>query len=189
MIEPRYDSREVHADTRAAGRGRARRQQREKPAGQKLAGLPHDVARQIAESVVAKAIVDRVAAEAQRTADDQVARLKSGQAFAAAPLADLLGGPEAWQERALCAQVDPEAFFPEKGGSTREAKRVCGRCPVRVDCLQHALEHHEAFGIWGGLSERDRRKLKKGDPGTVAAVRAGLVPMGDDEDEDAAEAV
>ena len=66
-----------------------------------------------------------------------------------------------WQERALCAQTDPEAFFPEKGGSTREAKRVCGRCDVRAECLEAALERDERFGIWGGLSERERRKLKK----------------------------
>ena len=58
-----------------------------------------------------------------------------------------------WQERALCAQTDPEAFFPEKGGSTREAKRVCLTCDVRGD--------DERFGIWSGLSERERRKLKK----------------------------
>lgn len=66
-----------------------------------------------------------------------------------------------WQERALCAQTDPEAFFPEKGGSTREAKRVCLTCDVRGDCLEYALENDERFGIWGGLSERERRKLKK----------------------------
>ena len=44
-----------------------------------------------------------------------------------------------WQERALCAQTDPEAFFPEKGGSTREAKKVCLTCEVRDDCLEYAL--------------------------------------------------
>lgn len=66
-----------------------------------------------------------------------------------------------WQERALCAQTDPEAFFPEKGGSTREAKRVCLSCDVRQDCLEYALAHDERFGIWGGLSERERRRLKK----------------------------
>jgi WhiB family transcriptional regulator, redox-sensing transcriptional regulator len=66
-----------------------------------------------------------------------------------------------WQERALCAQTDPEAFFPEKGGSTREAKKVCLTCEVRDDCLEYALMNDERFGIWGGLSERERRKLKK----------------------------
>jgi WhiB family redox-sensing transcriptional regulator len=66
-----------------------------------------------------------------------------------------------WQEKALCAETDPEAFFPEKGGSTREAKRVCLSCEVRVECLEYALEHDERFGIWGGLSERERRRLKR----------------------------
>ncbi len=66
-----------------------------------------------------------------------------------------------WQEEALCAQTDPEAFFPEKGGSTREAKRVCGRCPVRAQCLEYAVAHDERFGIWGGLSERERRRLRR----------------------------
>ncbi|PHX67172.1 MAG: transcription factor WhiB [Actinobacteria bacterium] len=66
-----------------------------------------------------------------------------------------------WQERSLCAQTDPEAFFPEKGGSTREAKRVCLSCDVRAECLEYALAHDERFGIWGGLSERERRRLKR----------------------------
>lgn len=66
-----------------------------------------------------------------------------------------------WQERALCAQTDPEAFFPEKGGSTREAKRVCLGCDVRNECLDYALSADERFGIWGGLSERERRRLRK----------------------------
>jgi WhiB family redox-sensing transcriptional regulator len=66
-----------------------------------------------------------------------------------------------WQDRALCAQTDPEAFFPEKGGSTREAKRVCRACEVRTECLEYALEHDERFGIWGGMSERERRRLKR----------------------------
>ena len=71
------------------------------------------------------------------------------------------GEESGWQERALCAQTDPEAFFPEKGGSTREAKRVCLTCEVRDQCLEYALANDERFGIWGGLSERERRKLKK----------------------------
>ena len=75
------------------------------------------------------------------------------------PLADV--GVLAWQGLALCAQTDPEAFFPEKGGSTREAKKVCLSCEVRVECLEFALAQDERFGIWGGLSERERRRLKK----------------------------
>ena len=67
----------------------------------------------------------------------------------------------AWQSEALCAQTDPEAFFPEKGGSTRDAKRICTSCDVRGECLEYALNNDERFGIWGGLSERERRKLKR----------------------------
>ncbi|MCU1616680.1 MAG: Transcription factor WhiB [Frankiales bacterium] len=68
--------------------------------------------------------------------------------------------PEAWRRKALCAQTDPEAFFPEKGGSTRDAKRVCTGCPVRAECLRFALVNDERFGIWGGLSERERRRVR-----------------------------
>jgi WhiB family redox-sensing transcriptional regulator len=67
----------------------------------------------------------------------------------------------AWQADALCAQTDPEAFFPEKGGSTREAKKICTSCEVKAQCLEYALQNDERFGIWGGLSERERRKVRK----------------------------
>jgi WhiB family redox-sensing transcriptional regulator len=66
-----------------------------------------------------------------------------------------------WQDKALCAQTDPEDFFPEKGGSTREAKRICVSCEVKQECLEYALMQDERFGIWGGLSERERRRLKR----------------------------
>ena len=67
----------------------------------------------------------------------------------------------AWMLEAKCLDADPEAFFPEKGGSTREAKRICAICPVREECLDYALAHDERFGIWGGLSERERRRAKR----------------------------
>jgi WhiB family redox-sensing transcriptional regulator len=69
--------------------------------------------------------------------------------------------PLAWQADALCAQTDPEAFFPEKGGSTRDAKRICQTCEVKGQCLEYALQNDERFGIWGGLSERERRRLRR----------------------------
>ena len=69
--------------------------------------------------------------------------------------------PLAWQEDALCSQTDPEAFFPEKGGSTRDAKKICSQCSVNTECLVYALKNDERFGIWGGLSERERRRLRK----------------------------
>lgn len=65
-----------------------------------------------------------------------------------------------WYASALCAQADPEAFFPEKGESANLAKRICGGCEVRDDCLAHALGHGEHHGIWGGLSETERRELR-----------------------------
>ncbi|WP_456858652.1 WhiB family transcriptional regulator [Geodermatophilus sp. SYSU D00691] len=74
--------------------------------------------------------------------------------------ADAADGDETWRLDALCAETDPEAFFPEKGGSTREAKRVCAGCPVRLQCLEFALGNDERFGIWGGLSERERRRIR-----------------------------
>lgn len=77
------------------------------------------------------------------------------------PAAPDLGSepPYDWTIDALCSQVDPEIFFPDKGASTRPAKRVCSACPVRAECLQFAVDHHERFGIYGGLSERERRRL------------------------------
>ena len=72
----------------------------------------------------------------------------------------VLATDDDWRQDALCAETDPEAFFPEKGGSTREAKRVCSGCSVRAECLESALANDERFGIWGGLSERERRRLR-----------------------------
>lgn len=65
---------------------------------------------------------------------------------------------------ALCArkgEANPDAFFPKKGDSGREAKKVCARCLVSDECAQYALDRDERHGIWGGLTERERRRLKK----------------------------
>jgi WhiB family transcriptional regulator, redox-sensing transcriptional regulator len=70
-------------------------------------------------------------------------------------------GERRWQENANCLGVDPDLFFPERGASTREAKSVCRGCEVRVECLEYALAHGEKFGIWGGLSERERRRVRR----------------------------
>lgn len=65
-----------------------------------------------------------------------------------------------WMERGLCAQTDPEAFFPDTGGSVRAAKQICAACDVRAECLAYALEHDVRAGVWGGQSEFDRRKAR-----------------------------
>ena len=72
-------------------------------------------------------------------------------------------GPDGrgWQDEANCLGVDPDLFFPERGASTREAKEVCRGCVVRLDCLEYALVNGEKFGIWGGMSERERRRLRR----------------------------
>ena len=66
-----------------------------------------------------------------------------------------------WQEFSNCLGVDPDLFFPERGASTREAKDVCRGCVVREDCLEFALQNGEKFGIWGGMSERERRRIRR----------------------------
>ena len=68
---------------------------------------------------------------------------------------------ESWQAFANCLGVDPDLFFPERGASTKEAKQVCQGCVVREDCLEYALANGEKFGIWGGLSERERRRIRR----------------------------
>jgi WhiB family redox-sensing transcriptional regulator len=78
-------------------------------------------------------------------------------------IVELMSGMEdrGWQARANCMGVDPDLFFPERGASTREAKDVCRGCVAREDCLEYALENGEKFGIWGGMSERERRRLRR----------------------------
>jgi WhiB family redox-sensing transcriptional regulator len=72
-----------------------------------------------------------------------------------------------WQWRAACRGEDTSLFFPpshleerdERKGRERRAKAVCATCPVRVECLEYAIRIHETHGIWGGLSEIERRLL------------------------------
>jgi WhiB family transcriptional regulator, redox-sensing transcriptional regulator len=77
--------------------------------------------------------------------------------------------PPRWQDDALCAQVGGDIFFPEKGQPVRDAKALCDRCPVQAACLEDALARDERFGIWGGKSERERRRIKKDRQAAIAA--------------------
>ena len=77
-------------------------------------------------------------------------------------LLEILGSQElAWQDLANCRGANPDLFFPERGASTRTAKKICGECAVQEDCLEFAIVSSEKFGIWGGLSERERRKIRR----------------------------
>jgi len=109
---------------------------------------------------------------------------RAGRSAAGGLAEELLGlvASPGWWFAGLCAQTDPELFFPEKGGSVREAKAVCAGCPVRAQCLEHALAHDERFGVWGGLSERERRRLKTAatyrSTASRPAARRAVVPAG-----------
>jgi WhiB family redox-sensing transcriptional regulator len=78
-----------------------------------------------------------------------------------APTQFLATAVDAWMASAVCAQTDPETFYPDKGGTTRPAKTTCADCPVKAECLEYALTHDERFGIWGGLSPQQRRNLTR----------------------------
>ena len=69
--------------------------------------------------------------------------------------------PLTWRDEANCLTVDPEIFFPVKGGSTVDAKKICDSCEVKVECLGYALQNNERFGVWGGLSDEERRKMRR----------------------------
>ncbi len=74
---------------------------------------------------------------------------------------ELIGGMPSWTEEANCKGADADLFFPERGASTRKAKAICRACTVQESCLEYAVEQSEKFGIWGGLSERERRRIKR----------------------------
>jgi len=83
------------------------------------------------------------------------------------PMTTYSPADDSWMADAVCAQTDPDAFYPEKGDPCGPAKAVCAGCPVAAECLEYALAHDERFGVWGGTSEKERRVLR-------AARRKGL---------------
>lgn len=71
--------------------------------------------------------------------------------------------PEAWKQHAECRGLNPDMFLPTRGDNRalEAAKRVCNRCPVRTECLDYALKMNERTGVWGGVSERQRREMRR----------------------------
>jgi WhiB family redox-sensing transcriptional regulator len=65
-----------------------------------------------------------------------------------------------WRQQAACRGPDLNLFFPERGESAGPARQVCARCPVRQPCLEYALSNRITHGIWGGMTERERRPLQ-----------------------------
>lgn len=72
----------------------------------------------------------------------------------------LVERPE-WMHAAACRGMDPELFFPARGEGIDTARHVCRSCDVRAECLAYCMSLDEHHGIWGGLSERDRRQLRR----------------------------
>ena len=64
-----------------------------------------------------------------------------------------------WRQRASCQGIDPGIFYPASDEDAEEAKAICATCPVRQPCLEHALASREREGVWGGLTERERRRI------------------------------
>jgi WhiB family transcriptional regulator, redox-sensing transcriptional regulator len=98
--------------------------------------------------------------EAQRIAAQVMNRTIAAMGAVEAFLdSEEIDSDEDWRDQSICAQIGGELFFAEQGGSTRDAKKICGQCAVRSECLVYALENGERYGIWGGLTERQRRAL------------------------------
>jgi WhiB family redox-sensing transcriptional regulator len=64
-----------------------------------------------------------------------------------------------WRQRAACRGVDPDIFYPVSDEEAEDAKAICGPCPVRHACLEWALTNRESDGVWGGATERERRRI------------------------------
>ena len=66
-----------------------------------------------------------------------------------------------WMQRGLCRDMPPSTFFPSDGVGVDLARQICATCPVKAECLEHALVHRIDHGVWGGCSERERRRILK----------------------------
>ncbi len=111
-----------------------------------------------------------------------MARNEPEAPVALAAVASMEGEAGNWQDSALCLEFNGDMWFPEKGESPAAAKLLCGRCDVRAECLELALDTNEQFGIWGGLSAEERRGLRRRRRLRSALQRAGApLPFGLDE--------
>lgn len=86
-------------------------------------------------------------------------RNRTGKQFSPGAAGPVLAAGREWMDLALCAEIGGDPFFPEDGSSAGPARQVCRRCEVEEECLAYALRHGERYGVWGGKSERDRRRI------------------------------
>jgi WhiB family redox-sensing transcriptional regulator len=77
------------------------------------------------------------------------------------PVLTLLPGGLSWHDQARCAGTDQRMFFPAQGDANRLARQMCASCPVRIPCLDYAVDNHEEFGIWGGTTPRERQAIRR----------------------------
>ena len=80
--------------------------------------------------------------------------------------------PLEWMVHARCRELAPETFFPSDGSGVADAQRVCATCPVAAECLEYALEYRIEHGVWGGASERERRRILRRRRKTAAGAGA-----------------
>jgi WhiB family transcriptional regulator, redox-sensing transcriptional regulator len=88
-----------------------------------------------------------------------------GQRYVAAPkggrlaVRTLASRDKAWLDRGACRGLDPQIFYPDENDDAFEAKAICAECSVKVTCLEYALTFREKDGVWGGATERERRRI------------------------------
>ena len=80
-----------------------------------------------------------------------------------------------WMVQGRCRDLPPEVFFPSDGVGVEVARRYCAECPVKSPCLEYALENHIEHGVWGGASERERRRIARSRRGLPARPNSSTV--------------
>lgn len=78
-----------------------------------------------------------------------------------------------WMDQRRCRDIPRETFYPDNSAGVARARRICARCPVRVQCLEYALDNHIADGVWGGTSERQRLRLQRERRGAALTEQTG----------------
>lgn len=100
----------------------------------------------------------------RRTSDRIYAASPGGTRSAPILIEDFDLSHLAWMDRANCRGTDPEAFFPDKGENvTATVRAICGSCPVQQTCLEYGLERPQLKGVWGGLGDEERNRIRERD--------------------------